>query len=87
MSHAKFDDDCPGCRPAIMNVHTKEVMSDTSPEMQAINRIWATTTVEQRAAFHRVTCLNSRSFSDMHLVVPLVKQIQAALKGLDETVH
>ena len=33
-------------------------------------------TVDQRAAFHRITCLNGRDPLDMAIILPLVTQIQ-----------
>jgi hypothetical protein len=43
MSIEKFDDDCPGCRPAIIDIKTKKVLPDDHPVMAAMLRIWAET--------------------------------------------
>lgn len=57
MSWSKFDDDCPGCKPAIQNVKTKEVYKDDSPLMLAVIELWNnTTTLEERKAWHDVCC-------------------------------
>lgn len=82
MSHDKFSDDCPGCRPALFDMKTQQPLPPDSPIMQAVSAIWAQTTKQEREAFHRVTCLNSRMPSDMRLVKGIVDQIRAATEQL-----
>ncbi len=62
-----FSDECPGCRPAMMDLQGK-MLPDDHPAMQAVNRAWLRTTLAQRQAFHRCTCLNSRDPVDLGLV-------------------
>jgi hypothetical protein len=62
-----FSDECPGCRPAVMD-NKGQVLPDQHPMMQKINRAWLRTTLAQRQAFHRCTCLSSRDPVDLALV-------------------
>ncbi len=82
MSIKQFDDNCPGCKPVLADPKTMETLPDSDPAMQAINAVWATTTREQRQAFHNITCNNSRNAADIALVEPLMVDIQLALDAL-----
>ena len=55
-------------------------MPEDDPIMVKVNAVWATTTLEERSAFHAVCCLNSRTAGDMSLMQGLVKRIEAAVK-------
>ena len=77
MSREVFDDNCPGCRPAIIDVKTGRVLPDSDPIMQKMLAIWANTTYSEREAFHRVMCLNSREPLDLFLVRGLTDKLQA----------
>jgi hypothetical protein len=79
MSHEEFDDNCPGCRPAILDVETGQVLPETHPIMMAANRVWANATIEERKAFHNVTCLNSRDRKDLELAYKLTEAIKKSL--------
>jgi hypothetical protein len=72
-----FSDDCPGCRPAAVDTRTGQALPDDHPLMQKILRAWGRTTLEQRQAWHAVTCLNSRKPTDMELAKQFVNSIQA----------
>ncbi len=80
MSREEFQDNCAGCRPSIMDLTTKKVLPQDSPEMQAVNAVWAETTIEERQAYHSICCQNSRAPEDMRTVEPLIAKIQNALK-------
>lgn len=60
MSLEKFDDECKGCRPAMLDVATGKRLPEDHPAMISINAVWETLTTEQKTAFHNVCCLNSR---------------------------
>jgi len=79
MSLQQFDDDCPGCKPAVLDPKTNEVLPDDHPVMVAIFAVWETTTPEERKAFHDVCCLNSQQPHDMALMQGLVLRIQLAI--------
>jgi hypothetical protein len=63
-----FCDHCPGCRPALIDLKTGQLMPPDSPVMIAINRIWNTqTTYAERKAFVEVTVHNSRKPEDLRM--------------------
>lgn len=79
MSREHFDSECPGCRPAMMDVKTGRQFADDSPEMTIVNRLWGETTAEERRAWHRFTCQNSRALGDVLLAKTFSDRVQAAL--------
>jgi len=83
MSKHKFDDDCPGCRPVLIDVDTGNPMPLTHPTMVRVNEIWAQTTLGEREAFHQVTCLNNRTPQVLKLAMQITRRIQDALRALD----
>ena len=71
-----FCDNCPGCRPAMMNQETGEVLADDSPEMKQILDIWYNqTTYQERKAFINVTLHNSRDAQDLRLAEMFINRI------------
>lgn len=83
MSRESHDDECAGCRPVLLNPATGEVMLEGRPEMVAVLRVWGETTREEREAFHRVTCDNSREAVDLALLRGVTDRMQGALRGVD----
>ncbi len=81
MSRDSHDDNCTSCRPALIDVATGRAMPDSSPEMQIVLRVWATTTLEERRAFHRVTVNNGQDPEDLALVQGVSSRIQAAMQS------
>lgn len=84
MSRDRFDDECPGCRPAMVDVKTGRLYADTSAEMQVVNRLWTETTPQERQAWHRVTCQNSRALVDLPRAKEFADRVEAALLSLSE---
>jgi hypothetical protein len=84
MSIKHFDDNCAGCKPVLADPKTMKPLPDSDPAMRAIDAVWATTTREQRQAFHNITCNNSREPADLALVEPLIADIQSALDALSQ---
>lgn len=81
MSHDRFDDECSGCRPMMLDVQTRRPLADDSIEMKIVNRLWNETSVEERLAWHRFTCLNSRTVEDLLFCKAFSDRIQAALEA------
>jgi hypothetical protein len=77
MSLTKFDDNCPGCRPAIIDVKTKQVLPDNHPVMAAMLEVWKKTSIGERRAYHRVMCLNSQDAIDLYLVDGVIAKLKA----------
>lgn len=65
MARAQFEDDCVGCLPVVVDPETNTVLPDSHPVMVGVNDGWAASTLEERQAFHRVTCLNARGAADL----------------------
>lgn len=82
MSIQKQDDECPGCQPALLDVQTGRPMAADTPHMKAVMKVWAGTFKQEREAFHRVTCQNSRSQSDLRLFHGITSRIQDAISSL-----
>jgi len=81
MSWSAFDDECTGCKPSMMDVETGLVLPDHAPPMKIVLRLWGETTLAERQAWHRVTCLNSRSLVDVQLAKNFMDRVQAALSN------
>jgi hypothetical protein len=81
MSRARFDNECEGCRPALIDEATRMVFPDDSPPMRAIMRVWERTTVQEREAFHRFTCLNSRDPADLEVMRSITERFAKAAQS------
>lgn len=79
MSFREFDDECRGCKPAMMDVKTGKVLPDDSTQMKIVLRVWSETTLAERQAWHRVTCQNSRALEDLRFSQAFTKRVQEAL--------
>jgi hypothetical protein len=84
MSRETFNDNCPGCKPVILDPTTLKPFPYLSREMVAVRKAWETTTLEERAAFHDFTCLNSRDPNVLKLVEAINHKIEKALSGKHE---
>lgn len=78
MSYSKFDDECAGCKPAMMDVETGKVIPDDAPSMMVVLRVWSTTTLAERQAWHRFTCLSSRTVDDVHVARSFAQRVEEA---------
>ncbi len=83
MTRDVFSDDCPGCRPAILDITTGLPLPDESPAMQSVFALWRRTTRKERLVFHRVTCQNSQTPSDLRIFGDLARRIQQAVAAAD----
>ena len=63
----------------LVDPETMRPYASDSPEMKAVNRIWGEALPEERRAFHRFTCLNSRAVGDVLRVKALSDRLEAAL--------
>ena len=80
MEDHEFCDHCPGCRPALVNAETGEVLMPEHPTMIAVNKVWDTqTTFEERKGFIEVTLHNSRSLHDTQMNAAVMQKIENAL--------
>ena len=79
MSRTKYNEECPGCLPVLIDTKTGNVFSADHPTMKSIMALWGHADRKTRKAWHAVTCMNSRRGKDMALVRPFVEKIQAAM--------
>lgn len=77
MSCEKFDPKCSGCRPAIIDPRTNNVLPADDPVMEIINRVWDDSSLEDQEAFWRVTVKNSRDPSDLDRMQTLILRMTA----------
>lgn len=82
MSFEKHDDECPGCRPVLLNHQTGVPLPEDSPQMQAVKSVWDQTTIAERQAFHRFCCQNSRTEEDTKVVASISRSVELALSLL-----
>lgn len=75
MSFKVYEDGCPGCEPAILDVATGQPMPKDHPVMIKVMAVWTDTTLEERQSFHNVMCNNSREDRDMTLVKGLTDRM------------
>ncbi len=83
--HKDHDDDCPGCRPAMMDLKTGKVLPPDHPMMKIANAVWAQTTLAERQAFHRATCNNSEAVEDVRALTDIGQRIEAAIIAAEQT--
>jgi hypothetical protein len=76
LSREQYDDNCPGCKPAFIDLETGQVLADDHPTMLKIMAIWETTSRAQRSAYHRVMCLNSRDPIDLVIVGGIIERFK-----------
>lgn len=75
----EFCDNCPGCRPAILDMRTRRPLGPDTPEMKAVNEVWdKDTTYAQRRAYIEVTLHNSRQPGELRLAEQVMAKIQQA---------
>lgn len=52
MEDHEFCDNCPGCRPAMLDMQTNKPVPRNDPKMQIVDKIWDNeTTYAERKAF------------------------------------
>jgi hypothetical protein len=76
MSCDKFDPNCSGCRPAILNLNGKVLPAD-DPFMVIVNNVWDESPPDEQEAFWRVTVKNSRDPNDLAKAKALADRISA----------
>lgn len=81
MPDHEFCDDCPGCRPAMLDMKTGEVLAADNPIMVKVNEIWDhQTTYAQRRSFIEVTLHNSQNLVDLQRMEEVSKMIEEAIE-------
>lgn len=81
MSIDHHDDNCPGCKPILLDPETNLPLPDDAPMMHTVMRVWAQTSIEERRAFHRVTVGNGQDPADLEVMAAIGQRIEQALKA------
>lgn len=76
--HRKFDPECPGCQPAILDPLTNEVLPPDHPAMVSALKIWKGLTRKDQEAFHRFTVLNGRDLEALRVMEAFGKAFEEA---------
>ena len=80
MEDHEFCDDCPGCRPILVDMKNGQPLTDDDPIMILVNGIWDNDTIyAQRRAFIKVTLHNSRNPKDMERAQEVTQKFEDAL--------
>jgi hypothetical protein len=78
MSEEKFEEDCYGCRPAILDAQTGTKLPDDHPVVVMANKVYDSFSREEKEAYHRFCCQNSRAPGDVAVAAKLAKGIEQA---------
>lgn len=85
MPKHEFCDECPGCRPALLDVKTEKIMADDHPIMIAINDVWDyETSYGERKAFIDVTYHNSTNEEDKTSFLKIMKMFRSKLEEIEK---
>lgn len=81
----EFCDDCPGCRPALLDLDTKQPLASDHPTMKLVNEVWDDeSSYAERKAFIEVTLHNSKIPVEIKLFQQLWRKIQVKLDKDEE---
>lgn len=69
------------CEPVMLDALTGKPEPSSSPIMKAVLKVWAAASEEDRAAYHRFCCLNSRAVDDVERTASLCNRFKAAAEG------
>lgn len=76
VSWQEYQDNCPGCQPAMIDCQTGQRLSRRHPAMRAIRIWWKTVPLSDKRAWHEFTCQNSREPQIMAVMERLREKIQ-----------
>ncbi len=79
MSRTSFDENCPGCKPAMVYARTNKVLPDDHPHMVVVLKLWDKQPRDVKEAWHRVMCKNARTAEDLAKVAGFAELIQQTL--------
>jgi hypothetical protein len=81
MSFKAYEEDCPGCKPVLLDPDTMKVLGPDDPAVKVINAVWGKTTPEERRSFHDACCNNSRLPKDLAVLESIGKRFEAAMQA------
>lgn len=83
MSIKKYDGQCPGCRPVLIDGETRKRLPEDSWQMQAVRKAWEEAPLEECEAFHKVTCQQSRELEHIAVASKLALRMQKELEAAE----
>jgi len=78
MSLEHYDENCKGCRPALLDIQTGKPLPEDSPIMKIVLGLWEQATPQEKRAWHDFTCLNSREPQVVSLAMGVAQKIRNA---------
>jgi hypothetical protein len=85
MKQAHDPTTCEGCRPAMLDVKTREVLPDDHPLMTIANKIYDALSPDERRAWHRFTCLNARDVEALTIARRFYQRLERMAKESEPT--
>jgi hypothetical protein len=79
MSCEKFDPNCPGCRPAILDPISGQALPKDHPMVVVVNEVWDAAPREEQEACWRIWVKNGRDLADMELAASFMNKVQSKL--------
>lgn len=73
----EYDENCPGCQPAMLNLETGQPVPADDPSMVIVSRVFKSFSLAERRAWHRVIMQNSQNENDW----AITKRISDAVSG------
>lgn len=77
MSCERFDPNCRGCMPVMLDIATGKPLPDDDPSVVTLMRVWRAATREEQEAFWRVAVKNSRDADDLRLSTRIIWALRA----------
>jgi hypothetical protein len=81
MSRERFEENCEGCKPVIIDMQGHRLPID-SPPVQALRKLFETQPLAVKRAWHAITCRNSRKAKDLKRIEPFQRAMEETLKNL-----
>ena len=78
MRWEQYNDNCPWCRPCLIDKKTRRPLPDNHPTMRIMLRVWNEASRAERAAYHRFMCQHSRLRSDVTAVDLICARVRQA---------
>jgi hypothetical protein len=75
VSWEAYEEDCPDCRPAMVDMKTGQVMPDDAPMMRFVLEVFKGLTLAEKQAWHRFTCQNSRAPADLKVIESITQKL------------
>lgn len=80
MNQHNPDGECPGCLPVVFDMRTRRKLTvEEMPALAIVHETYRALSLEEKHAWHRVTCQNSRSKEDQEMVAPFIRRVEALL--------